>query len=40
MAGYEAWAPFYDAMRGDQAAPVAYLRGLIEKHHATAETLL
>jgi len=40
MAGYEAWAPFYDAMRGDQAAPVTYLRGLIEKHHASAETLL
>ncbi len=27
-------------MRGDQAAPVAYLRGLIEKHHPAAETLL
>jgi len=40
MAGYERWAPFYDAMRGDQAAPVAYLRGLIEKHHPAAETLL
>lgn len=38
--GYERWAPFYDAMRGDQAAPIAYLGGLIEKHHPDAETLL
>jgi SAM-dependent methyltransferase len=27
-------------MRGDQAEPVAYVRGLIEKHHPGAETLL
>jgi cyclopropane fatty-acyl-phospholipid synthase-like methyltransferase len=40
MAGYERWAPFYDAMRGDQAAEVAYVRGLIEKHHPAAATLL
>jgi SAM-dependent methyltransferase len=40
MAGYERWAPFYDAMRGDQTAHVAYIRGLIEKHHPDAETLL
>lgn len=40
MAGYERWAPFYDAMRGDQAAPVAYIAGLIEKHHPGTETLL
>ncbi|HEY5058732.1 MAG TPA: class I SAM-dependent methyltransferase [Gaiellaceae bacterium] len=40
MAGYERWAPFYDAMRGDQAAPAAYVRALIEKHHPAAETLL
>ena len=39
-AGYERWAPFYDAMRGDEAAQVAYLRALIEKHHPAAETLL
>ena len=40
MAGYERWAPFYDAMRGDQTAHIAYVRGLIEKHHPAAETLL
>lgn len=40
MAGYERWAPFYDAMRGDQAAPAAYLAGLIAKHNPNAETLL
>lgn len=40
MAGYDRWAPFYDAMRGDQAAPAAYVRGLIEKHRPGARTLL
>ena len=40
MDGYERWAPFYDAMRGDQAAHVEYIRSLIEKHHPTAATLL
>jgi SAM-dependent methyltransferase len=40
MAGYERWAPFYDAMRGDQSARVAYVGALIEKHHPAAETLL
>jgi cyclopropane fatty-acyl-phospholipid synthase-like methyltransferase len=39
-AGYEGWAPFYDAMRGDQTEPVAFVRGLIEKHHPAAKTLL
>ena len=37
---YERWAPFYDATRGDQAAPVAYVQSLIEKHHPSAKTLL
>jgi SAM-dependent methyltransferase len=37
---YESWAPFYDAMRGDQAAPAAYLGDLIEQHNPGAETLL
>lgn len=38
--GYERWAPFYDAMRGDQSQPVAYVRGLIERHKPDAQTLL
>lgn len=40
MSGYERWAPFYDAMRGDQEVESAYLRGLIERHHPRARTLL
>jgi SAM-dependent methyltransferase len=40
LGSYESWAPFYDAMRGDPAEPAAYVRGLIAKHHPTAETLL
>ena len=40
VTGYERWAPFYDAMRGDQTEPISYVRGLIEKHHHAAKTLL
>jgi SAM-dependent methyltransferase len=40
MAGYERWAPFYDAMRGDQTAAIDYVAGLIEKHHPEARRLL
>jgi len=40
VSGYEDWAPFYDAMRGDQAAAIDYVAGLIERHHPKAQTLL
>jgi cyclopropane fatty-acyl-phospholipid synthase-like methyltransferase len=40
VAGYESWARFYDAMRGDAAEPAAYVLGLIEEHHPEAQTLL
>jgi SAM-dependent methyltransferase len=40
VTGYETWARFYDAMRGDAAKPAAYVRGLIDDHHPDAETLL
>src|SRR5919108_4444139 len=39
--GYEQWAPFYDAMRGGEAAAAAaYVRTLVERHRPDAETLL
>jgi SAM-dependent methyltransferase len=38
---YERWAPFYDAMRGGEAAAAAaYARALVERHHPSAQTLL
>jgi SAM-dependent methyltransferase len=40
MPGYEAFAPFYDAVQGDRAEHAAYLRGLIEKHHPEARPIL
>jgi predicted TPR repeat methyltransferase len=40
MTSYEVFAPFYDAVQGDRAEHVTYLRELIEKHHPTARTVL
>jgi SAM-dependent methyltransferase len=37
---YEVLANFYDATQGDRAEHAAYLRGLIEKHHPKAKTVL
>jgi len=39
-AGYEALAPFYDAVQGDRAEHAVFLRGLIEEHHPSARTIL
>jgi ubiquinone/menaquinone biosynthesis C-methylase UbiE len=40
MRSYEVFAPFYDAVQGDRAEHVTYMRELIEKHHPTARTVL
>ena len=40
MTSYEVFAPFYDAVQGDRAEHLTYLRELIEKHHPTARTVL
>ncbi len=37
---YEVFARFYDEVMGDRAGEAAYLRGLIERYHAKAETVL
>jgi SAM-dependent methyltransferase len=37
---YADWAPFYDAMQGNRPEAVAYARGLIEKHHPNARSVL
>ena len=37
---YAVFAPFYDAVMGDRATEADHLRGLIEKYHPTARTLL
>jgi SAM-dependent methyltransferase len=37
---YDVFAPFYDAVQGDRADHAAYIRSLIEDHHAQAKTLL
>ena len=40
MTSYEAFAPFYDAVQGDRAEHAAFLRGLLEKRHPRARTVL
>jgi ubiquinone/menaquinone biosynthesis C-methylase UbiE len=40
MTGYEAFAPFYDAVQGDGSEHAAYLRELIEQHQPAARTVL
>jgi cyclopropane fatty-acyl-phospholipid synthase-like methyltransferase len=40
MESYSAFAVFYDAVQGDRAEQVAYLRSLIEKHHPAARSVL
>ncbi len=40
MTSYHAFAPFYDAVQGDGAEPAALLRGLIERYHPSARTVL
>lgn len=37
---YAVFAPFYDAVMGDRTAEADHLRGLIERYHPTARTLL
>jgi SAM-dependent methyltransferase len=37
---YEVFAPFYDAVMGDRAGEADYLRGLIERYHPQARTVL
>jgi SAM-dependent methyltransferase len=37
---YEAFASFYDSVMGDRADHAAYVRGLIERHHSAAGTVL
>jgi SAM-dependent methyltransferase len=40
MAPYDLLAPHYDAVTGDAAAEVAFMRGIIERRHSQAVTLL
>ena len=40
MTVYDVFARFYDAVQGDRAEEIAYLRSLIEKHHPRATTVL
>lgn len=40
MTTYRAFAPFYDAIQGDRAEHAAFLRGLIERHHPSARSVL
>ena len=40
MAPYDLLAPHYDAVTGDAAAEAAFVRGIIERRHSQAETLL
>lgn len=40
MRNYESLAPFYDPVQGDRAEPAAYVRGLIERHHPSARSVL
>jgi len=40
MAVYDLLAPYYDAVTGDSAAEAAFIRGIIERRHPQAATLL
>jgi SAM-dependent methyltransferase len=40
MPSYHAFARFYDAVQGDRAEQGAFVRGLIERHHPSARTIL
>jgi SAM-dependent methyltransferase len=40
MATYDVLAPHYDAVTGDAATEAAFIRGLIERRHSQAVTLL
>jgi SAM-dependent methyltransferase len=40
LAGYSAYARFYDATQGDRAEHAAYIRSLLKKHHPRAKTVL
>jgi len=40
MATYDLLAPHYDAVTGDAAAEAAFVRGIIERRHSQAVTLL
>lgn len=40
MATYDLLAPHYDAVTGDAAIEAAFIRGIIERRHSQAETLL
>jgi SAM-dependent methyltransferase len=40
LAGYGAYARFYDATQGDRAEHAAYVRSLLKKHHPKAKTVL
>lgn len=40
MTSYSSFARFYDAVQGDRAEHATYVRGLIEKHHPAARTVL
>jgi len=40
LAGYAAYARFYDATQGDRADHATYIRSLLKKHHPRAKTVL
>jgi SAM-dependent methyltransferase len=40
LAGYAAYARFYDATQGDRAEHATYVRSLLTKHHPRAKTVL
>jgi SAM-dependent methyltransferase len=40
VTSYDVFARFYDAIQGDRAAHATYVRGLIDRHHAAARTVL
>jgi hypothetical protein len=40
MAVYDLLAPHYDAVTGDAAAEAAFIRGIIQRRHSRAATLL
>jgi SAM-dependent methyltransferase len=40
VTSYSSFARFYDAVQGDRAEHAEYVRGLIERHHPAARTVL
>jgi SAM-dependent methyltransferase len=40
MESYSKFSKFYDRVMGDRAAAANYIRGLIERHHPNAKTIL